>query len=67
MYISRIVIRNFRNFELLDVSLEPGVTCVVGENNAGVDTWEQALRQAGEAAKLDTIGFRAPGGYEQVS
>ena len=29
---------------------------------AGVDAWEEALRQTGEAAKPDTIGFRAPGG-----
>ena len=35
MHISRIVIRNFRNFAHLDVTLQPGVTCVIGENNTG--------------------------------
>jgi len=29
MYVSRIVVRNFRNLAHLDVSLKPGVTCVV--------------------------------------
>ena len=35
MYISRLVIRGFRNFRLLDVPLKNGTTCVVGENNTG--------------------------------
>src|SRR6185436_1243788 len=44
MYISRIVIRNFRNIRHLDVSLAPGVTCVVGENNSGKTNLIQAVR-----------------------
>lgn len=35
MYISRIVVRNFRNFSNLDILLKPGVTCFIGENNTG--------------------------------
>lgn len=46
MYISRILIRNFRNFELLDVRLQPGVTCLVGENNTGKSNLLFALRLA---------------------
>lgn len=44
MYISRIVIRNFRNFEHLDVTLRPGVTCVIGENNTGKTNLLHAIR-----------------------
>lgn len=44
MYVSRIVVRNFRNFLKLDVALKPGVTCVVGENNAGKTNLLGALR-----------------------
>jgi hypothetical protein len=31
MYISRIVIRHFRNFKHFDVPIQSGVTCIVGE------------------------------------
>jgi putative ATP-dependent endonuclease of OLD family len=44
MYVSRIVVRNFRNFRKLDVALKPGVTCIVGENNAGKTNLLRALR-----------------------
>ena len=44
MYISRIVIRNFRNFDVLDVSLLPGVTCIIGENNTGKTNLLHAIR-----------------------
>jgi putative ATP-dependent endonuclease of OLD family len=46
MYLSRIVIRNFRNFACLDVRLQDGVTCVIGENNAGKTNLLHALRLA---------------------
>lgn len=46
MYISRLVIRNFRNFAHLDVSLKPGVTCIVGENNTGKSNLFFAIRLA---------------------
>ena len=46
MYISRIVIRNFRNFNHLDVRVNPGVTCLVGENNTGKSNLLHALRLA---------------------
>ena len=49
MYISRIVIRNFRNFPHLDVSLNPGVTCIIGENNTGKTNLLYALRLAVDA------------------
>lgn len=44
MYISRIVVRNFRNFSHLDISLHPGVTCLIGENNTGKTNLLYALR-----------------------
>ena len=44
MYISRVVVRNFRNFAQLDVGLGPGATCVIGENNTGKSNFLHALR-----------------------
>lgn len=46
MYLSRIVIRNFRNFKRLDVQLLDGVTCAIGENNTGKTNLLHALRLA---------------------
>ena len=44
MYLSRIVIRNFRNFSNLDIFLKPGVTCFIGENNTGKTNLFYAIR-----------------------
>ena len=44
MYISRIVIKNFRNFAYLDINLGSGATCVIGENNTGKTNLLHALR-----------------------
>jgi putative ATP-dependent endonuclease of OLD family len=44
MYISRLVIRNFRNFRQLDVPLSNGVTCFIGENNVGKSNLIEAVR-----------------------
>lgn len=44
VYISRIVIRNFRNFAHLDIALQPGTTCIVGENNTGKTNLLHAIR-----------------------
>jgi putative ATP-dependent endonuclease of OLD family len=49
MYISRLVVRNFRNFRLFDVALGPGVTCIAGENNTGKTNLVHALRLAIDA------------------
>ena len=44
MYISRIVVKNYRNISSLDVNIGPKTTCVVGENNAGKTNLIHALR-----------------------
>ncbi len=44
MHVSRLVVRNFRNFESLDVAIQPGVTCIVGENNTGKTNLLRAIR-----------------------
>src|SRR5579862_9136881 len=44
MRISRVVIRNFRSFEHLDVSLSSTTTCVIGENNTGKTNFLHAIR-----------------------
>ena len=49
MYISRVVVRNFRNFKHLDVKLRDGVTCVIGENNTGKTNLLRAIRLAVDA------------------
>jgi len=49
MYISRLVIRNFRNFKDLDIALDPQVTCIIGENNVGKTNLLHAIRLAVDA------------------
>jgi putative ATP-dependent endonuclease of the OLD family len=44
MRVSRVVIRNFRSFENLDVLLHPTITCVIGENNTGKSNFLHAIR-----------------------
>ena len=44
MYVSRLFIRNFRNFRLCDLALRKGVTCFIGENNAGKSNLIDAVR-----------------------
>ena len=44
MRISRVVIRNFRSFEALDVAISGNTTCVIGENNTGKSNFIHAIR-----------------------
>lgn len=44
MRISRVVIRNFRSFEHLDVPIITNTTCVIGENNTGKTNLLHAVR-----------------------
>ncbi len=44
MYINRIVVRNFRSFKHLDVSIGPSATCIIGENNVGKSNLLHAIR-----------------------
>jgi putative ATP-dependent endonuclease of OLD family len=44
MFVSRLFIKNFRNFRHLDVQLGDGVTCFIGENNSGKTNLFHALR-----------------------
>ena len=44
MHISRVVIKNFRSFEHLDVQIAPGTSCVIGENNTGKTNFLHAIR-----------------------
>lgn len=55
MYLSRIVIRGFRNFAHLDVPVTDKVTCVVGENNTGKTNLVFALRLALDAGMSSTF------------
>jgi putative ATP-dependent endonuclease of the OLD family len=49
MHIRRLVVRGFRNFDLLDVAISQRVTCIVGENNTGKSNLIDALRLAVDA------------------
>jgi recombinational DNA repair ATPase RecF len=44
MFISRLFIKNFRNLRRLDVEIEQGVTCFIGENNSGKTNIFHAIR-----------------------
>jgi putative ATP-dependent endonuclease of OLD family len=44
MYISNIFLQNFRNFEDAEISLNPGLNVLIGENNAGKSNLLQAIR-----------------------
>jgi len=48
--ISRVVIRNFRSFEHLDVPIASSTTCLIGENNTGKTNFLHALRICIDAA-----------------
>ena len=54
MQISRVVIRNFRSFEHLDVPLLGVTTCVIGENNTGKTNFLHAIRLCVDAALSST-------------
>lgn len=58
MYISRITVRNYRNFRDFDIQLGPGVTCLVGENNSGKTNLLAAVRlclDAGLSSRYRTL------------
>ena len=44
MRINRVVIRNFRSFEHLDLPISAGTTCIIGENNTGKTNFLHAVR-----------------------
>lgn len=60
MQISRVVIRNFRSFEHLDVPITAGTTCVIGENNAGKTNLLHAIRLCIDAGLSSTYRTLAP-------
>ncbi|GAB2209084.1 ATP-dependent endonuclease [Roseibium sp. ROS1] len=60
MQISRVVIRNFRSFEHLDVPITAGTTCVIGENNAGKTNLLHAIRLCVDAGLSSTYRTLAP-------
>lgn len=44
MHVSRVVVRNFRSLEFVDVPIAQGPTLVIGENNVGKSNFIHALR-----------------------
>ena len=60
MQISRVVIRNFRSFENLDVRITTGTTCVVGENNTGKTNFLHAIRLCIDADLSSTYRSLGP-------
>jgi len=44
MYLSRVVVKNYRNLKAIDASLNSAVNCVIGENNSGKSNLLHALR-----------------------
>ncbi len=60
MRISRVVIRNFRSFEHLDVPLSAGTTCLIGENNTGKSNFLHAIRLCIDAGLSSTYRSLLP-------
>jgi putative ATP-dependent endonuclease of the OLD family len=60
MRISRVVIRNFRSFEHLDVQLSGGTTCLIGENNTGKTNFLHAIRLCIDAGLSSTYRSLIP-------
>lgn len=60
MRISRVVIKNFRSFELLDVPLLANTTCVIGENNTGKSNFLHAIRLCIDSGLSSTYRTLAP-------
>ena len=44
MHISRLVIRNFRLFEALDITVNSDLCCIIGENNSGKTALFRAIQ-----------------------
>lgn len=71
MRLSRVVIRNFRSFEHLDVPLLAGTTCLIGENNTGKSNFLHAIRLCIDATlssthrSLSSTDIHATGGVSQ--
>lgn len=60
MRISRVVIRNFRSFEYLDVPISQSTTCIIGENNTGKTNFLHAIRLCIDAGLSSTYRKLAP-------
>ncbi len=60
MYISRIVVRNFRSFKQLDLAIRAGTTCVIGENNTGKSNLLHAIRLCIDAQLSSTYRALLP-------
>jgi len=60
MRICRVVIRNFRSFECLDVPLTEGTTCIIGENNTGKSNFLHAIRLCIDATLSSTYRSLLP-------
>jgi putative ATP-dependent endonuclease of the OLD family len=60
MKISRIVIKNFRSFEHLDLPISAGTTCVIGENNTGKTNFLHAIRLCLDAGLSSTYRSLTP-------
>jgi putative ATP-dependent endonuclease of OLD family len=60
MRVSRVVIRNFRSFEHLDVTISAGTTCLIGENNTGKSNFLHAIRLCIDAGLSSTYRALLP-------
>jgi len=52
--LSRVVIKNFRSFEHLDVAIPDGTTCIIGENKTGKSNFLHAIRLCIDAGLQST-------------
>jgi len=59
--IGRVVIRNFRSFEHLDVHLASNTSCIIGENNTGKTNFLHAIRLCIDANLSSSYRSLIPG------
>lgn len=60
MRINRVVIKNFRSFEQLDVAISENSTCIIGENNTGKSNFLHAIRLCIDAGLSSTYRALIP-------
>jgi putative ATP-dependent endonuclease of the OLD family len=60
MYLSRMVVKNYRNLKEIDASLNSAVNCVIGENNSGKSNLLHALRLCLDVNLPSTFRSLAP-------
>lgn len=55
MYLSNVCILNYRNFKHFNMSLNEGLSIIIGENNVGKSNFLEALSLIRQAPTIKTV------------